>query len=112
MSRAQFALNVDDIDEAGSCCIALFGIEPAKGKPGHANVAIAEPPLKPVLLENPLREARARRRPDRQLPGSRTRGDSGIGIGKRPSRWQVSGSVTVSERRSIVFMFNSFPRDR
>lgn len=41
MSRAQFALNVDDIDEAGSCCIALFGIEPAKGKPGYANVAIA-----------------------------------------------------------------------
>jgi hypothetical protein len=55
MTRAQFALNVDDIDEVGSCCIALFGIEPTKGRPGYANVTIAEPPLKPVLLENPRR---------------------------------------------------------
>ena len=46
MSRAQFALAVDEIDEIDGFCTALFGIEPAKGKPGYAKFAIAEPPLK------------------------------------------------------------------
>src|SRR5437763_3222151 len=53
MSRLQLALNVNDIDEAVSFYTALFGTEPAKRKPGYANFAIAEPPLKLVLLENP-----------------------------------------------------------
>jgi len=53
MSRVQLALNVDDIDEAVSFYTALFGTEPAKRRPGYANFAIAEPPLKLVLLENP-----------------------------------------------------------
>src|SRR2546429_2614227 len=53
MSRLQLALNVNDIDEAVSFYPALFGTEPAKRKPGYANFAIAEPPLKLVLLENP-----------------------------------------------------------
>ena len=53
MSRVQLALNVNDIDEAVSFYTALFGTEPAKRKPGYANFAIAEPPLKLVLLENP-----------------------------------------------------------
>jgi hypothetical protein len=29
----------------------LFGVEPAKRRPGYANFAIAEPPLKLVLIE-------------------------------------------------------------
>ncbi len=53
MSRAQLALNVDNLDEAITFYSKLFGAEPAKVKPGYANFAIAEPPLKLVLLENP-----------------------------------------------------------
>jgi lactoylglutathione lyase len=53
MSRLQLALNVDDIDEAVTFYSKLFGTEPAKRRPGYANFAITEPPLKLVLLENP-----------------------------------------------------------
>lgn len=53
MSRIQLALNVDNLDEAIAFYSKLFGAEPAKVKPGYANFAIAEPPLKLVLLENP-----------------------------------------------------------
>ncbi len=53
MSRIQLALNVDDLDEAISFYSKLFGASPAKVKPGYANFAITEPPLKLVLLENP-----------------------------------------------------------
>jgi len=53
MSRVQLALNVNDVDEAVTFYTALFGTEPAKRRPGYANFAIAEPPLKLVLLENP-----------------------------------------------------------
>ena len=53
MSRVQLALNVNDIDEAVSFYSKLFGAGPAKRRPGYANFAIAEPPLKLVLLENP-----------------------------------------------------------
>ena len=53
MSSIQLALNVDDIDQAITFYSALFGTTPAKVKPGYANFAIDEPPLKLVLLENP-----------------------------------------------------------
>ena len=53
MSRVQLALNVDDIDEAVAFYTKMFGTEPAKRRPGYANFAISEPPLKLVLLENP-----------------------------------------------------------
>ena len=53
MSRIQLALNVDDIYQAITFYSALFGTTPAKVKPGYANFAIDEPPLKLVLLENP-----------------------------------------------------------
>ena len=53
MSRVQLALNVDDIDESIAFYSKLFNTEPAKVRPGYANFAIAEPPLKLVLLENP-----------------------------------------------------------
>ena len=52
-SRVQLALNVDDLDEAVAFYSRLFRTEPAKLRPGYANFAIAEPPLKLVLLENP-----------------------------------------------------------
>jgi catechol 2,3-dioxygenase-like lactoylglutathione lyase family enzyme len=53
MSRVQLALNVDDLDDAITFYAKLFDTEPAKVKPGYANFAIAEPPLKLVLVENP-----------------------------------------------------------
>jgi catechol 2,3-dioxygenase-like lactoylglutathione lyase family enzyme len=53
MSRVQLALNVDNLDEAIKFYSTLFGTHPAKVKPGYANFAITEPPLKLVLLENP-----------------------------------------------------------
>jgi catechol 2,3-dioxygenase-like lactoylglutathione lyase family enzyme len=53
MSRAQLALNVDDLDQAITFYAKLFNIQPAKVKPGYANFAVSEPPLKLVLLENP-----------------------------------------------------------
>jgi catechol 2,3-dioxygenase-like lactoylglutathione lyase family enzyme len=53
MSRVQLALNVDDVEAATTFYARLFGTEPAKTRPGYANFAIADPPLKLVLLENP-----------------------------------------------------------
>ena len=53
MSRVQLALNVDDLAESIAFYSKLFGTEPAKQRPGYANFAIAEPPLKLILLENP-----------------------------------------------------------
>jgi catechol 2,3-dioxygenase-like lactoylglutathione lyase family enzyme len=53
MSRIQLALNVDDVEAATAFYAKLFGAEPAKTRPGYANFAIADPPLKLVLLENP-----------------------------------------------------------
>jgi catechol 2,3-dioxygenase-like lactoylglutathione lyase family enzyme len=53
MSRVQLALNVDDLDTAIAFYSKLFNTDPAKVKPGYANFAVADPPLKLVLLENP-----------------------------------------------------------
>src|SRR4051812_15893852 len=51
MSRVQLALNVDDLESAVAFYSKLFATEPAKVRPGYANFAIAEPPLKLVLIE-------------------------------------------------------------
>ena len=53
MSRVQLALNVDDLDTAITFYSKLFNTAPAKIKDGYANFAVAEPPLKLVLIENP-----------------------------------------------------------
>ncbi|GAA1938026.1 ArsI/CadI family heavy metal resistance metalloenzyme [Nocardioides marmoribigeumensis] len=53
MSRVQLALNVDDVEVAVRFYATLFGVEPAKRRPGYANFVVTEPPLKLVLLENP-----------------------------------------------------------
>src|SRR5436305_13177108 len=53
MSRLQLALNVPDIDKAVEFYSKLFATEPNKRKPGYANFAIADPPLKLVLFEHP-----------------------------------------------------------
>lgn len=51
MSRVQLALNVSNLDDAIVFYTKLFATEPAKVRPGYANFAIAEPPLKLVLIE-------------------------------------------------------------
>jgi catechol 2,3-dioxygenase-like lactoylglutathione lyase family enzyme len=51
MSRVQLALRVADLEASVAFYSRLFGAEPAKRRPGYANFAIAEPPLKLVLLE-------------------------------------------------------------
>lgn len=51
MSRVQLALNVSDLDAAIAFYSKLFATEPTKVRPQYANFAIAEPPLKLVLLE-------------------------------------------------------------
>ena len=78
MSRAQLALNVDDLDEAITFYSKLFNTQPAKVKPGYANFAIAEPPLKLVLLEGE--------------PGEATRMDH-LGV-KVPSTAEVTAATT------------------
>jgi hypothetical protein len=51
VSRVQLALNVEDLGAAIDFYSKLFATEPAKVRPGYANFAIAEPPLKLVLIE-------------------------------------------------------------
>src|SRR5215469_156182 len=51
MSRVQLALRVADLEASVAFYAKLFGAEPAKRRPGYANFAIAEPPLKLVLIE-------------------------------------------------------------
>jgi len=51
MPRVQLALRVADLEASIAFYSKLFGADPAKRRPGYANFAIAEPPLKLVLLE-------------------------------------------------------------
>jgi catechol 2,3-dioxygenase-like lactoylglutathione lyase family enzyme len=51
MSRVQLALNVQNLQESIAFYSKMFGTEPAKVREGYANFAIAEPPLKLVLIE-------------------------------------------------------------
>lgn len=50
MSRVQLALNVSDLDAAIEFYSKLFNTKPSKVRDGYANFAIAEPPLKLVLI--------------------------------------------------------------
>jgi catechol 2,3-dioxygenase-like lactoylglutathione lyase family enzyme len=52
VSRLQLALNVTDLDAAVAFYGALFDTEPDKLRPGYANFAVADPPLKLVLIEH------------------------------------------------------------
>lgn len=53
MSRVQLALNVDDLEASIAFYTKLFGVGPAKVRPGYANFVVADPTLKLVLLTNP-----------------------------------------------------------
>jgi catechol 2,3-dioxygenase-like lactoylglutathione lyase family enzyme len=51
VSRVQLALNVTDLAAAVEFYSKLFNTEPAKRRPGYANFAIADPPLKLILFQ-------------------------------------------------------------
>jgi catechol 2,3-dioxygenase-like lactoylglutathione lyase family enzyme len=51
MSRVQLALRVADLEASIEFYSTLFGVAPTKRRPGYANFAVTEPPLKLVLLE-------------------------------------------------------------
>lgn len=55
VSRVQLALNVSDVDAAVEFYSKMFGAVPAKRRPGYANFAITDPPLKLVLIETTVR---------------------------------------------------------
>jgi catechol 2,3-dioxygenase-like lactoylglutathione lyase family enzyme len=52
-TRIQLALNVENVAEATRFYERLFGVPAHKQREGYANFAIADPPLKLVLIENP-----------------------------------------------------------
>ena len=79
MSRVQLALRVADLEASVAFYSKLFGAEPAKRRPGYANFAIAEPPLKLVLLEG--------------APGESTRMDH-LGV-----EVETTGEVTAAASR-------------
>ncbi len=56
--RVQLALNVNDLDQAVEFYSKLFDVKVNKRKPGYANFAIEQPPLKLVLFENPEADER------------------------------------------------------
>ena len=56
-SRIQLALNVRDVEAATRFYADMFGVPPAKQRPGYANFVVADPPLKLVLFENPGSES-------------------------------------------------------
>lgn len=51
--RVQLALNVNDLDKAVDFYSKMFGVSVNKRKPGYANFAVENPPLKLVLFELP-----------------------------------------------------------
>ncbi len=53
MSRLQLALNVSNLEESIAFYSSFFKTPPAKVRPGYANFAVSDPPLKLVLFENP-----------------------------------------------------------
>ena len=121
MSRVQLALNVSDLEPAVDFYSKLFATEPAKRRPGYANFAIAEPPLKLVLIEgvgqpgslnhlgveveSPTRSAQPTSPPHRRGPGDGHRGRGGLllrragqGLGRRPRR-RALGDLHRPRRR-------------
>ena len=98
MGRVQLALNVSDVDEAVAFYAELFQAEPAKRRPGYANFAIAEPPLKLVLLRV-RRSPRLRRGRRAQPPRRRGRGHRRGRRGDQ-ARWPTRGSRPATEENT------------
>jgi lactoylglutathione lyase len=95
VSRVQLALNVPDLDEAVDFYTKLFATEPSKRKPGYANFAIADPPLKLVLFEAPGATAR--------LNHVGVEVESSDDVASHEARLASSGLVPVEENGTCCF---------
>ena len=93
MSRVQLALRVTDLEGSIAFYSQLFGTEPAKFRPGYANFAIAEPPLKLVLIE-------AEGTDDTRLDHLGVEVDSTDEVTAATSRLQESGLATFEENNT------------
>ncbi|MEU4098421.1 ArsI/CadI family heavy metal resistance metalloenzyme [Streptomyces sp. NPDC026673] len=90
MSRVQLALRVADLEGSIAFYSRLFGVEPAKLRPGYANFAVAEPPLKLVLIEGGSDE-------DTRLDHLGVEVESTGQVTAATSRLQEAGLATLEE---------------
>ncbi|RCV48207.1 ArsI/CadI family heavy metal resistance metalloenzyme [Marinitenerispora sediminis] len=90
MSRVQLALNVADLEGSVVFYSKLFGVEPAKRRPGYANFAIAEPPLKLVLIEGEPGQ-------DTRLDHLGVEVESGAHVDAATTRLKEAGLATFEE---------------
>jgi len=90
MSRIQLALRVPDLQASIDFYSRLFGAEPAKLRDGYANFAIAEPPLKLVLIEGTEGE-------DTRLDHLGVEVSSSEDVQQATARLDLAGLATVEE---------------
>ncbi|GLZ15763.1 glyoxalase [Actinomadura sp. NBRC 104425] len=90
MSRVQLALRVPDLEASVAFYTKLFGTEPAKRRPGYANFAIAEPPLKLVLIEGAGEDAT-------RLDHLGVEVEDSAQVSDAAERLKASGLVTLEE---------------
>jgi catechol 2,3-dioxygenase-like lactoylglutathione lyase family enzyme len=99
MSRVQLALNVPDIDEAIAFYAKLFATEPTKVKPGYANFAVADPPLKLVLFEKAGAEVLGQRAAGERCVQQQA--DSAIGVDAQQSESSPSTCALDFPKESL-----------
>ncbi|QIP87564.1 glyoxalase/bleomycin resistance/dioxygenase family protein [Streptomyces sp. Tu 2975] len=90
MSRIQLALRVPDLAASIAFYTKLFGTGPAKLRDGYANFAVAEPPLKLVLIEGPVGE-------DTRLDHLGVEVDSTDAVHAATARLSEAGLATAEE---------------
>jgi catechol 2,3-dioxygenase-like lactoylglutathione lyase family enzyme len=90
MSRVQLALRVPDLEASIAFYTKLFGTPPAKLRDGYANFAIAEPPLKLVLLQGEATE-------DTRMDHLGIEVDSATAVTDATRRLAASGLPTTEE---------------
>jgi predicted enzyme related to lactoylglutathione lyase len=95
VSRVQLALNVPDIDDAIAFYSKLFATEPNKVKPGYANFAIADPPLKLVLFEKAGADSRLNHLGVEVMSADE--------VGAHQARLKDNGVESVSENGACCF---------
>jgi len=95
MARVQLALNVPDLEQAVAFYSKLFATEPNKRRPGYANFAIADPPLKLVLFEKAGADSR--------LNHLGVEVESTDQVAAHQARLAVEGLSTVEENGTCCF---------
>lgn len=98
-ARIQLALNVADLEASVQFYTAMFGVEPHKRRPGYANFAITEPPLKLVLIEVP--EEQRGTGPANALNHLGVEVFSRDDVAAAAARFQEAGMATFDENDTI-----------